>query len=201
MAEASTSRRPGAARRSPSATPRASASARAASGASRPSTAWFRTSATAARVLTGRPAFTGFAVASLAIGIGAGAAVFSLADTVLFRTMAVARSRIRSCSCGGRPARCFPFISLNGNGDQNDSGLSSTSFSYVAYQSFRRTRPDTRRHRLRRSVRSTPRSTAARSWQRRTSCPTTTSTCWAWPPPSGARLARSTTTPTPLRRR
>ena len=42
-----------------------------------------------ARVLTRSPAFTGFAVASLAIGIGAGAAVFSLADTVLLRTMAV----------------------------------------------------------------------------------------------------------------
>ncbi len=89
-----------------------------------------------ARVLTRSPAFTGFAVASLAIGIGAGAAVFSLADTVLLRTMAV-RDPASLVLMRWTSGPVSPFSSLNGNGDQNDSGLSSTSFSYVAYRSFR----------------------------------------------------------------
>jgi predicted permease len=89
-----------------------------------------------ARVLTRSPAFTGFAVASLAIGIGAGAAVFSLADTVLLRTMAV-RDPASLVLMRWTSGPVSPFSSLNGNGDQNDSGLSSTSFSYVAYHSFR----------------------------------------------------------------
>ena len=104
------------------------------------------------RVLTKSPAFTGFAVASLAIGIGAGAAVFSLADTVLLRTMGV-RDPASLVLMRWTSGPVSPFCSLNGNGDQNDSGLSSTSFSYVAYQSFRDGRiPIPRRHRLCRSV-------------------------------------------------
>ncbi len=42
-----------------------------------------------ARLLRRSPAFTVAAVASLAIGIGAAAAVFSLADGMLFRKLAV----------------------------------------------------------------------------------------------------------------
>ena len=130
------SRRPGAGRRLRSATPRGTASARAASGASQSIDSLVQDIRYGARVLTRSPAFTGFAVASLAIGIGAGAAVFSLADTVLLRTMAV-RDPASLVLMRWTSGPVSPFSSLNGNGDQNDSGLSSTSFSYVAYQSFR----------------------------------------------------------------
>jgi len=89
-----------------------------------------------ARVLTKSPAFTGFAVASLAIGIGAGTAVFSLTDAVLLRTMAVHDpSSLVLMRWTSGPV--FPFTSLNGNGDQNETGLASTSFSHAAYRSFR----------------------------------------------------------------
>ncbi len=88
------------------------------------------------RVLAKSPAFTGFAVASLAVGIGAGAAVFSLADAVLLRTMAV-RDPASLVLMRWRSGPVFPFSSLSGNGEQNTAGLASTSFSYAAYQSFR----------------------------------------------------------------
>jgi predicted permease len=89
-----------------------------------------------ARVLTKSPAFTAFAVASLAIGIGAGTAVFSLTDAVLLRTMAV-RDPASLVLMRWTSGPVFPFTSLNGNGDQNETGLASTSFSHVAYRSFR----------------------------------------------------------------
>ena len=88
------------------------------------------------RVLAKSPAFTGFAVASLAVGIGAGAAVFSLADAVLLRTMAV-RDPASLVLMRWRSGPVFPFSSLSGNGEQNTAGLASTSFLYAAYQSFR----------------------------------------------------------------
>jgi predicted permease len=88
------------------------------------------------RVLAKSPAFTGFAVASLAIGIGAGTAVFSLTDAVLLRTMAVHDpSSLVLMRWTSGPV--FPFTSLNGNGKQSETGLASTSFSYAAYRSFR----------------------------------------------------------------
>ena len=132
-----------------------------------------------ARVLTRSPAFTGFAVASLAIGIGAGAAVFSLADTVLFRTMAV-RDPASLVLMRWTSGPVSPFSSLNGNGDQNDSGLSSTSFSSCRLPLVSRmTPPDISTSSASPiCIRSMRRSMAGPSWQPRTSCPTTTSTCW-----------------------
>jgi predicted permease len=87
------------------------------------------------RLLRRSPAFTGVAVLSLAIGIGATAAVFSLAEGVLFREMAVADpSSVVVIKWRSGPV--YPFSSLNGYGEQNEAGLASTSFSYAAYQSF-----------------------------------------------------------------
>jgi predicted permease len=81
--------------------------------------------------------FSAVAIASLAIGIGAGTAVFSLADAVLLRTMAV-RDPSRLVVLKWRSGPVFPFSSLNGNGDQNADGLASTSFSRAAFQSFQK---------------------------------------------------------------
>jgi predicted permease len=91
-----------------------------------------------ARLLRRAPAFTVVAVLSLAIGIGASSAVFSLADTVLLRKLPVkdpdALIVLRWAS-----GPVMPFSSLNGNSTDNAQGVSSTSFSLVAYQSMRRT--------------------------------------------------------------
>ena len=88
------------------------------------------------RLLRRTPTFTAVAVLSLAIGIGAAAAVFSLADAVFLRTLPV-RDPDSLVVIKWRSGPVFPFSSLNGYGEQNDAGLASTSFSYAAYQSFR----------------------------------------------------------------
>ncbi|PYR93086.1 MAG: hypothetical protein DMF84_10815 [Acidobacteria bacterium] len=88
------------------------------------------------RLFRRSPAFTAVAVLSLAIGIGASAAVFSLADTVLMRKLPVkdpdALIALRWAS-----GPIFPFSSLNGNIHQDSNGLSSTSFSLAAYRGMR----------------------------------------------------------------
>ncbi len=81
------------------------------------------------------PVFTLVAVLSLAIGIGASAAVFSLADAALFRTLAV-RDPGSLVVIRWTSGPVFPFSSLNGYGDQTASGLASTSFSQAAFRSF-----------------------------------------------------------------
>jgi predicted permease len=88
------------------------------------------------RQLARAPAFSTVAIASLAIGIGAATAVFSLADAVLLRTMAV-KDPSSLFVVKWRSGPVFPFSSLNGVGEQNDTGLASTSFSFAAYDSFR----------------------------------------------------------------
>src|SRR3954454_2888904 len=78
------------------------------------------------------PLFTAVAVLSLAIGIGASAAVFSLADAMLFRKLTVPNPDqlvLLRWSSGPRA----PFSSLNGNGHRDSKGLASTSFSVAAF--------------------------------------------------------------------
>ena len=87
------------------------------------------------RQIARAPAFSVIAIVSLAIGIGSGAAVFSLADAVLLRTMAV-RDPGGLFVMRWWSGPVFPFNSLNGNGGQTDAGLGSTSFSLAAYRSF-----------------------------------------------------------------
>jgi predicted permease len=94
-----------------------------------------------ARLLRRSPAFTATAVVSLAIGIGASAAVFSLANTVLFRKLPVPRPDdlvvVRWVNSGG-----FPFASLNGYASQTGDQNSSTSFSLTAFESIRKDTAD-----------------------------------------------------------
>jgi predicted permease len=88
------------------------------------------------RILGRSPGFSAIAILSLAIGIGSSAAVFSLADGVLFRPLAV-RDPHGLVVIKWTSGQVFPFSSLNGYGQQNDAGLASTSFSYAAYDAFR----------------------------------------------------------------
>jgi hypothetical protein len=82
------------------------------------------------------PMFSAVAVLSLAIGIGASAAVFSLADAFLFRKLPVHDPEaLVVLKWASGPA--MPFSSLNGSGQQSPSGLSSTSFSLAALREMR----------------------------------------------------------------
>lgn len=90
-----------------------------------------------ARQMRRAPMFTLVALLSLAIGIGASASVFSLADALLFRTLAVPDpNSLVVLKWFSGPT--MPFTSLNGNGDQSASGLSSTSFALVALREMRK---------------------------------------------------------------
>ncbi len=89
------------------------------------------------RLLRRSPGFTAAAVASLAIGIGAAAAVFSLADTLLFRPLPVHRpEELVLFRWISGPELVFD--SLNGYGNQTETESSSTSFSWTAFDAMRR---------------------------------------------------------------
>jgi len=82
------------------------------------------------------PLFTAVAVVSLAVGIGASAAVFSLADAMVMRRLPV-RDPQQLILFKWSSGPVFPFSSLNGNGQQTEQGLSSTSFARVALDEMR----------------------------------------------------------------
>jgi predicted permease len=89
-----------------------------------------------ARQMRRAPMFTVVAILSLAVGIGASASVFSLADALLFRKLAVADpDSLVVFKWFSGPA--MPFTSLNGNSDMSPEGLSSTSFSLAALREMR----------------------------------------------------------------
>jgi predicted permease len=88
------------------------------------------------RLLRGSPVFTIVAVLSLAIGIGASAAVFTLADALLFKKLPVASPDelvIFRWQSGPRN----PASALSGNFDSNESMTASTSFSAPTVDAFR----------------------------------------------------------------
>jgi len=89
-----------------------------------------------ARLLKRSPTFTIAAVASLAIGIGAAAAVFSLADGMLFRKLPVRAPQelVLFRWISGPQA---PVQSINGYGSRSETESSSTSFSLRAFEAVR----------------------------------------------------------------
>jgi predicted permease len=88
------------------------------------------------RLLRRSPMVTVASILSLAIGIGASAAVFSLADRLLLRRLAVsAPDELRVLRWRSGPS--YPFSSLSGNFSGGDSGIGSTSFSLEALRRAR----------------------------------------------------------------
>jgi predicted permease len=84
------------------------------------------------RQIARAPAFSLVAISSLAIGIGASAAVFSLADAMIFRTLPAVRDPHSLVVFKWHSGPVLAFNGLNGNSDQNEQGMSSTSFARVA---------------------------------------------------------------------
>ncbi|HET7221122.1 MAG TPA: ABC transporter permease, partial [Vicinamibacterales bacterium] len=88
------------------------------------------------RLLRRAPAFTIVAVVSLAIGIGATTAVFSLADAMLFRKLPVAApDDLALFQWRSGPRDPAPVLSGNSWGDATMNA--STSFSWPTFEAFR----------------------------------------------------------------
>ena len=88
----------------------------------------------AARMLRRSPGFTLVAIASLAIGIGANTAIFSVADAILLRSLPVRNpEELRIVLWTGER----PFAGHSGYGTRGRSGmLILSSFPYSTYQQF-----------------------------------------------------------------
>ena len=89
------------------------------------------------RILRRSPMFTVVSVLSLAIGIGASAAVFSLADAVLLRKLPV-ENPDELVILQWRSVGRMPAPSLTGNLSREGSGQFSTSFSLPTFQAMRK---------------------------------------------------------------
>jgi predicted permease len=89
-----------------------------------------------ARMLRRSPMFTAVAVLSLAVGMGAAAAVFSLADAVLIRKLPV-KDPDRLFVLEWRNEGRMPFESLTGTWNGTRTSSNSTSFSMATYEALR----------------------------------------------------------------
>lgn len=96
----------------------------------------------ASRLLGRSPLFTAVAIMSLGIGIGSAAAVFSLADAVLFRKLPVANpDELMILRWWSPPSAPTPARSLSGNWTVGERGQFSTSFSHPTFEALRKQAP------------------------------------------------------------
>ena len=87
----------------------------------------------ALRVLRKSPLFTGVTIGSLAIGIGANAAVFSLIDAILFRAMPVRHpEQLRLVFWAGEPK--LPMGNFAGYATRTRGIEAQSSFPFPAYR-------------------------------------------------------------------
>jgi predicted permease len=91
------------------------------------------------RVLVKKPGFTAVAIITVALGIGANTAIFSLIDAVLFKMLPVQNPQqlvLLDWTSHGFPEGLMN--SMSGNMNQDKSGrTTSTSFSYPTYEQIR----------------------------------------------------------------
>ncbi len=98
---------------------------------------WWQDIRFAARLLRHSPVFSWTAVLSLAIGIGANTAIFSVADALMLKKLPVRNpEQLRVVTWSSSPEADMPFHSYDGECHQGKGDRNCGSFSYPAFRTI-----------------------------------------------------------------